>query len=94
VSVTVTFLGNAATYPKALASLGWPGKDLKTGSYLFKGYIPEENPRQNIRTAGNPLGPTALRYTNIFGIYSSIIIIIIISLVTGLFFLVILLNQQ
>jgi hypothetical protein len=53
---------------------GWPGKDLKKGSCLFKGYIPEENPRQDIRTAGNPLAPTALRYTNIFGKYSSLII--------------------
>ena len=38
------------------------------------GYIPEENPRQDIRTTGNPSAPTALRHTNIFGKYSSLII--------------------
>jgi hypothetical protein len=74
VSVIVTFLGNAASYPKALASSEWPGKDLKKGSCLFKGYIPEEKPRQDIRTAVNPSAPTDLRYTNIFGKYSSLII--------------------
>jgi len=63
VSVTVKYLGNAATYPKALASSGWPGKDLNKGSCLFTGYIPEENPRQDIRTTGNPSAPTASRYT-------------------------------